>query len=181
MESLVLNYSSIPVSIVPCRRAVTLVMSEKAVVLESYPDIFMRSSSTVMPMPSVIQCTSSKYFPKKYVSILPFTRKNVYIRDHGCCQYCGHKVGLSSFSFDHVIPQCRGGKTCWDNIVICCMKCNSEKGSKSVNRYKRQLLRQPFAPRLNKAAPAHLVNKIAMEIPHETWVDYVYWSVILED
>jgi hypothetical protein len=60
------------------------------------------------------------------------------------------------------------------------MKCNAEKGSKSLSKYKRPLLRQPFTPRLDKAAPAHLVNKIAAEIPHITWRDYVYWNVILE-
>mgnify|MGYP001224177196 CR=1 FL=1 len=180
MESLVLNLMAIPVSIVPSIRAVTLVMSQKAVVLESYPDTFMRSASFSMQIPSVIQCTQSSYIPKKYVKILPFTRKNVYIRDQGRCQYCGRKVGLNAFSFDHVIPRCKGGLSVWENIVICCMKCNAEKGSKSLSRYKRPLLKQPFAPRLDKAAPAHLVNKIATEIPHITWTDYIYWNIILE-
>jgi 5-methylcytosine-specific restriction endonuclease McrA len=181
MESLVLNLMAIPVSIVPYRRAVTLVVSNKAVVLESYPDMRFRSASVDMLIPSVIQCTQSDYIPKRYVKILPFTRKNVYIRDQGHCQYCGRKVGLNSFSFDHVTPRCRGGLSVWENIVICCMKCNSEKGSKSLSKYKRPLLRQPFAPRLDKAAPAHLVNKIATEIPTKTWIDYIYWHVILEE
>jgi len=96
MESLVLNIMTIPVSIVPYRRAVTLVRSEKAIVIESYPDTLIRSASFSMQIPSVIQCTHSDYIPKKYVKVLPFTRKNVYLRDHGRCQYCGHKVGLNS-------------------------------------------------------------------------------------
>jgi hypothetical protein len=49
-----------------------------------------------------------------------------------------------------------------------------------LHRFKRRLLRKPFAPRLDKAAPAHLVSKIAAEIPHQTWSDYIYWNVILE-
>jgi 5-methylcytosine-specific restriction endonuclease McrA len=171
---------AIPVSIIHYRRAITLVVSEKAVVLESYPGTIITSTSVSMPIPSVIQCTHSSYIPKKYVNILPFTRKNVYIRDQGRCQYCGKKVGLNTFSFDHVNPRCRGGLSCWENIVICCIRCNSEKGSKSLGRYKRPLLRQPYAPKLDKAAPAHLVSKIATEIPHITWRDYVYWNVILD-
>jgi 5-methylcytosine-specific restriction endonuclease McrA len=180
MESLVLNTMAIPVSIVPYRRALTLVVAQKAIVLESYPDTLIRASSFSMQIPSVIQCTHSDYFPRKFVNILPFTRKNVYIRDGGKCQYCGHKVGLSSFSFDHVTPRCRGGSSCWTNVVLCCLRCNSEKGSKSLGKYKRPLLRHPYAPKLDKAAPAHLVNKIAAEIPHISWRDYVYWNLILE-
>jgi 5-methylcytosine-specific restriction endonuclease McrA len=181
MESLILNLMAIPVSIVPYRRALTLVVSNKAIVLESYSNTRVKAASIDMPIPSVIQCTRSTFIPKRYVNILPFTRKNVYIRDQGLCQYCGRKVGLNSFSFDHIIPRCKGGLSRWENIVICCMKCNAEKGSKSLSKFKRPLLRQPIAPRLDKAAPAHLVNKIAAEIPHKTWLDWIYWSVILEE
>jgi hypothetical protein len=59
------------------------------------------------------------------------------------------------------------------------MKCNSTKGRKSVAKF-RQPLVQPYAPRLDKAAPIHLVNRVAGEIIEKTWVDYLYWRVILE-
>jgi len=64
-------------------------------------------------------------------------------------------------------------------VVICCLRCNSEKGGQSLSKYKRKLIRQPYAPRLTKAAPAHLVNRIALDIPHITWRDYIYWGAIL--
>jgi 5-methylcytosine-specific restriction endonuclease McrA len=188
----------IPVSIVSFRRALTLVNSDKAIVLENYPNTLIKSSGfhanlispgyninrslnsvIEMPIPSVIQCTKSTYMPKKFTKILPFNRKNVYIRDNGRCQYCNKKVSLAQFSFDHVIPRCAGGKTCWENIVIACVHCNSSKGPKSVAKFKHPIT-PPYAPRLDKAAPAHIVNKIAGEIPHETWIDYLYWHVILE-
>jgi len=195
MESLVLNSFAIPVSVIPIKRAITLVATKKAIALANYENTIIRSSGIVihdsilmrsknslisMAVPSVIQCVHSNYMPKKYVNVLPFSRQNVYIRDGGCCMYCGRKVSISNFTFDHVIPRCDGGKTTWDNIVISCMKCNAQKGRRSVNNYKRALIRKPFAPRLDKAAPAHLVSKIAAEIPHKTWIDYIYWNVILE-
>lgn len=179
MESLVLNNGAIPVSIVPCMRAVRLILAEKAIVLENYPDTTIRSARIEMPVPSVIQCMHSTYTPRRFVNILPFSRKNVYIRDQGKCQYCGKKVGLSNFTFDHVIPRCAGGQTCWTNIVISCIKCNGAKGSKHTSKFKRPII-QPYAPRLSKAAPAYLASKLAMEIPIETWSDYIYWKVILE-
>jgi hypothetical protein len=38
----------------------------------------------------------------------------------------------------------------------------------------------PYAPKLSQAAPIHIVNKIAAEIPHESWQDFLYWEIILE-
>jgi 5-methylcytosine-specific restriction endonuclease McrA len=181
METLVLNIGLIPVSVVPIRRAVSLIASDKAVAMASYEGTGYRSAEGLfIPFPSVIKCTKSTYIPKHFTNVLPFNRKNVYIRDHGCCMYCGKKVSLSEFTFDHVIPRDSGGKTWWDNIVISCTKCNGQKGNKHVNRYKRQLIRAPYVPKLSKAAPIHVVKKLAAEIPHETWIDYIYWNIILE-
>ena len=179
METLVLNVAEIPVSVIPIRRAVTLILSDKAIIREAYPEMFYRSAIREIPSPSVIQCTHSDYMPKKYTNILPFTRKNVYIRDRGVCQYCGRKVSLSSFSFDHVIPKCLGGRSLWSNIVVACFRCNAAKGHKSTDKFKEPLTK-PYAPKLSKAAPAHLVNKIANTIPIESWEDFIYWEIILE-
>ena len=195
LQTLVLNSYSTPVSVVGSKRAISLVASEKAIALANYENTMVRSSNFVvddelltksksawisMLVPSVIQCVYSDYIPKKYVKVLPFSRQNVYVRDGGCCMYCGKKVSLSGFTFDHVVPRSRGGRTCWENIVVSCIRCNGQKGHKSIGDYKRSLIRQPFAPKLDKAAPAHLVSRIAGEIPHETWVDYIYWNVILD-
>jgi len=195
-KTLVLNKGGTPVSIVNSRRAVTLVNSDKAVVMAIYDGTLIRSSGSSlgvdcewlrkstnsvisMPIPAVIKCTKSDYFPKKYTNVLPFTRQNVYIRDHGCCMYCGKKVSLSSFTFDHVIPKSLGGTQWWDNIVIACLRCNNEKGNKPVGKFKPPL-RKPYVPRLDKSAPIQLVSRLAGEIPHKTWLDYIYWNVILE-
>jgi 5-methylcytosine-specific restriction endonuclease McrA len=179
METLVLNLGMIPISIVPVRRAISLIASDKAVSVADYEGQFYHSLNFILPVPSVIKCTKSDYIPKHFTNVLPFNRKNLYIRDGGCCMYCGKKVSLSSFTFDHVTPRQSGGKTWWDNIVVCCSKCNGQKGSMPVSRYKRQLIRQPFVPKLNKAAPSHVVRKLAAEIPHETWIDYIYWEIEL--
>ena len=178
LETLKLNVAAIPIGIVPYQKILYKVLTGNALVLENYAGTSIFVANRIMPIPSVIQYTHTNYMPK-FTRVLPFNRKNVYIRDRGCCQYCGKKVGLSRFTFDHVLAKCEGGKTCWENIVISCMKCNSTKGRKSVAKFRQPLI-QPYAPRLDKAAPLHLVNKVAGEIVEKTWVDYLYWRVILE-
>jgi 5-methylcytosine-specific restriction endonuclease McrA len=159
---------------------VSLYFAEKAIILAEYDNKPLRSPSFSMRAPAVIQCTHSLYRPKKFVRVLPFSRRNVYIRDNGMCMYCGKKVSLSNFTFDHVMPRCLGGLSEWDNVVVSCMRCNSRKGGKTPDKAGLSLIRKPFAPRLDKAAPAGLVSRLAGEIPHESWEDYIYWNIILE-
>ena len=45
------------------------------------------------------------------------------------CAYCG---GTSSLQWDHVIPLCRGGPDCFDNLVRACRRCNASKGAKPL-------------------------------------------------
>ncbi|MBD3320322.1 MAG: HNH endonuclease [Chitinivibrionales bacterium] len=181
MESLVLNAAGIPVSIVSWQRAVTLYYAEKAIILSEYENKILHSIRFSIRAPAVIQCLKTHYMPRRFVRVLPFSRRNVYIRDNGQCMYCGKKVSLANFTFDHVIPKCQGGKSEWNNVVVSCMRCNSRKGGRSVSHSGMNLLRHPFAPQLDKAAPANLVSRIAAEIPHESWEDYIYWNIILEE
>lgn len=197
LQTLILNIAETPISIVPYRNVLNRIYNNNAIILRSYEGTCIKSSgykmghfssgfnrdsnvsSIQMPIPSVIQCIHTDYIPK-FTRILPFTRMNVYIRDHGRCMYCNKKVGLNNFSFDHYIPKCRGGKTIWENILICCLRCNSKKGDRPAYKF-REPIRMPYAPKLDAAAPVQLVNKIAAEIPHETWTDWIYWNIQLED
>lgn len=179
LQTLILNIAETPIAIVPYRRVLSRVQNNLVIIKRIYENTLIRSSGGIeMPIPSVVQCIKTNYIPK-FTKTLPFTRRNVYIRDHGKCMYCGKKVGLNNFSFDHYIPKCRGGKTTWENILICCTHCNSKKGDRPADKFKEPI-RMPYAPKLDKAAPVQLVSKIAAEIPHETWVDYLYWNLILE-
>ena len=167
------NGGGVPIGIVPIKRAMSAVASKKAVSLANYKES--------VSIPSVIQFINTSYTPKKFTRILPFNRKNVYIRDHGRCMYCGKAVSLNSFTFDHVIPRCRGGKDWWDNVVVSCLKCNNKKDWHMLSECGMKLIRKPYIPILDKAAPSHVVSRIAFSIPHETWVDFIYWNIILRD
>jgi len=180
LETLVLNYAGTPISIVPYRKVLSRIRNKTAIVKQVYEGTCIRSAGGwSQPIPSVIQSERTNYIPK-YTKYLPFNRMNVYLRDHGHCMYCGKKVGLNTFSFDHYIPKSDGGTVCWENILLCCLRCNGRKGNKPANKF-RPPIRMPYAPKLDRAAPIHLVNKLAAEIPHVSWQDYVYWHVVLVD
>lgn len=59
----------------------------------------------------------------------------IWERDQGRCRYCGTPIIRPQFTrcsprgFDHVIPMARGGHHTADNIVVCCLPCNVQKGA----------------------------------------------------
>jgi HNH endonuclease len=196
-RTLQLTASGMPNAIVSCKRALAMVGDGRAIIRKSYTDeTVIRSSPSfvttrfgmaksgneliVMAIPSVIQCVKSEYEPRKFTNVLKFNRFNIYVRDQGRCQYCGRKVSLSEFTFDHVIPQSEGGITWWTNIVVSCTRCNGQKASKSLKKYHRKLIKKPVPLKIDKAAPEHIVNQLAADMPHETWLDYIYWNIVLE-
>ncbi len=179
VESLALNMAGIPMDIVSWKKAVTLWALGRAVVLAEYEDKIIRSPRFSMRIPAVVQCLDVKSIPKNFVTSLPLTRRNLYLRDNGRCVYCGQKISLASFTIDHVIPRSKGGTTEWNNLVTACMACNNKKGNKRWKRGEIFMTHQPFVPRLTKAAPRNLVNKLCFREPHRTWLDYIYWNVAL--
>lgn len=78
-----------------------------------------------------------------YKSKVPFTKKNVFIRDRYTCQYCGSHEDLT---IDHVVPSSRGGKTDFENCVTSCKKCNNRKDNKTPKEAKMSLARSPYQP-----------------------------------
>jgi 5-methylcytosine-specific restriction endonuclease McrA len=119
---------------------------------------------------------------KAYVPIkngVPFNRHNIFIRDEGRCAYCPERLRLSDFTFDHVVPQCKGGVTEWENIVCACQPCNTRKGSKSVREAGMVLKTVPRKPTVYEiAAKARKVGAYG-PTPKE-WIDFIYWESELE-
>jgi 5-methylcytosine-specific restriction endonuclease McrA len=92
------------------------------------------------------------------------------------CQYCGIKVSVDEFTFDHVIPRKLNGKTSWENIVTCCIPCNQKKADRTLREAKMKLSKDPVQPKnLPSGDPSLFCGG---DIP-ETWKDYLssfsYW------
>jgi 5-methylcytosine-specific restriction endonuclease McrA len=112
-SALVLNATYEPLSVVSSRRAICLVLGDKADLIE-HDESFLRSERLSLPNPSVIRL--------RYVVKVPYhrrtslSRRAVFARDDNRCQYC---AGIAD-SLDHVMPRSRGGLHIWENVVAAC-------------------------------------------------------------
>ena len=90
---------------------------------------------------------------------------------------CGVQFMTEDLTFDHVIPQSKGGKTCWENIVTACGPtgngCNPLKGNRTPEQANMPLLRKPKKP---SYLPMITVKMDVNNMPEE-WRPY--WSVDL--
>jgi 5-methylcytosine-specific restriction endonuclease McrA len=138
-RSLVLNASLQPLAVVPARRAVVLLLKEKADVVVSNGVVF-RSERMAMPAPSVVKLRYFVHVP--YRARAALTRRAVFARDGWVCQYCG----AAAENVDHVVPRSLGGLHVWENVVASCRRCNSRKENRAPKDVGMRLRRQPFVP-----------------------------------
>lgn len=137
--ALVLNASYEPLCVVPGRRAVVLVLTQKAVMVAA-GDGVLHSASTQVPVPAVLRLT--RFVKVPYRAVVPLTRKAVFARDGGRCVYCD----AAATSVDHVVPRSRGGAHAWDNVVSACGRCNHVKADRGIAELGWRLRRAPTAP-----------------------------------
>jgi 5-methylcytosine-specific restriction endonuclease McrA len=124
---LVLNSSYEPINITNWKRAIVLLLKEKAQVL----------SHRVIRLLNYVKIPLSKI-----VSHRP-SKAMIYKRDNNSCQYCGSTRHLT---IDHIIPKSKGGSEEWTNLVVACSKCNTKKGDKLLSQTDMKLIKQPKAP-----------------------------------
>ncbi|MBC7246515.1 MAG: HNH endonuclease [Actinobacteria bacterium] len=164
LRVLVLNASYQPLNLVNLRRAVVLVLKNKAEVIEE-GDGVLHSERLEMPFPSVIRLVYYVNVPYRTVSL---NRRAVFARDNHTCQYCGGRAE----SIDHVVPRSRGGEHSWENVVAACRRCNTRKMNRLPAEAGLKLLRKPSEPR------DHVwFLSLAGEI-HPTWEPYLETAMV---
>lgn len=144
MSVLVLNATYEPLSVVSLRRAVVLLLKEKAEIVEAAQAV-LRAQHVVLPVPLVIRLVY--YVRVPHLLGPPLSRRTILARDHYTCQYCGAQPGKSRLTVDHVVPRSRGGATKWENVVAACEACNRRKGDHTPEEAGLQLLSRPARPR----------------------------------
>ena len=126
-------------------------------------------------VPRIIRLLGYDKLPRQDVK---FNRRNIYARDGNKCQYCGKKMPTTDLSLDHVVPKSQNGKTSWDNIVCCCIKCNVKKGGRTPDQAHMRLITKPIKP---KRSP--VINIRLADERYGSWkqfLDNAYWSVELK-
>lgn len=140
MRTLVLNAGYEPLAVVSFKRALILVLNQKATVLAGAGNRRVRSAHSDFELPSVILL-------QRYVRIpnskrIPVSRRGVLRRDNYRCGYCSQ----SANTIDHVLPKSRGGADTWENLVACCLRCNNAKGDRTPQEIGWQLRVKPAMP-----------------------------------
>lgn len=164
-NTLVLSADFRPVLVVPRERAFTLLFSDKARVVAHYDDVFISSAHARHLVPAVIVLATPVKYRKTRIK---FTRRALYRRDNYKCQYCGDAFTAAELTFDHVIPVSRGGKTTWDNIVACCVRCNRKKANKTPAEAGMVVLNWPTPPDSLTFAEIHDISHVP-----EVWRPYL--------
>lgn len=161
MRTLLLDCNYFPVKIISWQKAMILLLSQRAEVIDEYQDKLIRTVSTSYKLPKVL-----RLFQKHQLSLnVKFTRMNVFFRDSFQCQYCSIKLPVAELTFDHVIPVSQNGGTNWENVVTCCRPCNFKKGSKTLKSSGLILLRVPRKPRWSP----ELCLRLCADDPIEWW------------
>ena len=135
-----LNATYEPLCVVPSRRAVVLVLDEKAEIVHATGEA-MHSERLAIDIPSVIRLRYLVKVPYRRRAAL--NRRAVFARDGNRCQYCGG----AAESIDHVVPRSRGGGHVWENVVAACRPCNARKRDRMLSETTMVLRRWPSAPR----------------------------------
>ena len=159
---LVLNATYEPINVCTVRRAVVLLLKEKAEVVE-HAEWDLRSASWTLERPVVIRLVTYVSIPRD-THRRKITRRAVFARDEWTCQYCGAR---SNLTVDHVVPKSKGGTSNWENIVASFAPCNRRKGDALPRQAGMRLLRQPRSP-----SPNVFIHVASPTIP-SAWRQYL--------
>ena len=141
---LALNASFEPLTMVPMRRALRLVIDGKAEIVEADADRLVRSERLSFPRPAIIRLTRFIHVPRRFRRQV--TNTFLFARDGYRCQYCGRPGAelrpRESLTRDHVVPMSRGGTNEWTNVVTACSPCNTRK----ANHMPEEIGMHPLVP-----------------------------------
>lgn len=143
MKVILLNQDYAYINSIGVRRALKLIAKGK-VTVEKFSERVIRTATIAIKVPLILRLV---YLVRQiYRKAVPWSKKNVMIRDDFKCVYCGAGRDLN---IDHVFPRSRGGKSTFENTVTSCVSCNTLKGNRSLreaNMYYRKRGFTPYQP-----------------------------------
>lgn len=189
--TLILNRNWQPVNVATVARSLTMVWNESARIVD--PDDFrlyqwadwarliprdgepfLQAVTFRMRVPEVVTLTR---YDRPRNTAVPFSRRNLFKRDHSTCQYCHHRPGSAELTIDHVVPRAQGGTSTWENCVLACVRCNARKANRTPDQANMKLKRVPQRPRWKPLYAAHGPRI-------ESWSRFLseaYWNVTLDE
>jgi 5-methylcytosine-specific restriction endonuclease McrA len=164
---LVLNATYEPINVTAVRRALVLMLKGVAQAEELHANE-VHSASRVHKVPSVIRLLAYRHIPQQSRAL---SRKNILLRDRNTCQFCGSVFPSSELTLDHVLPRSRGGRSCWENLVTSCYRCNNTKGDRTPEEAGLMLQRRP------RPFTLHTSRQLMRLMSHrdERWRKYLFY------
>jgi len=159
-QTLVLNATYEPLGVVSDRRALILVLNQRATIVEESETVLHYSGGEIT-LPSVVKLTKFVRIPYRHA--VPLSRRALFARDGGRCVYCQ----APATSIDHVIPRSRGGSHTWENVVSACHKCNHSKADRTLKEIGWKLRTLPREP----AGAAWRI--LGTGKPDSRWISYL--------
>jgi 5-methylcytosine-specific restriction endonuclease McrA len=220
---LVLNKHSVAVGVVSLQRAIIMLFSFDPKTLKPKAEIIdegcqpwtweewallrpednedaINSCQGRFKIPEIIKLSKYDKMPQHQIH---FSRRMIHKRDGSQCMYCRARPGTEELTIDHIIPRSKGGLTTWENCVLACVPCNSNKANRMPDRTTvvdhvkddhgklkevhvpaftvyfndktRKTIRQPKKPNF---------EVFRGEIPYKSWAQWLnvaYWNVELEN
>ncbi|MGA2482190.1 MAG: HNH endonuclease [Candidatus Acidiferrales bacterium] len=164
---LVLNATYEPINVTAVRRALVLMLKGVAQAEELHQNE-VHSAAHAHKVPSVIRLLAYRHIPQQSRAL---SRKNILLRDRNTCQFCGSVFPSSELTLDHVLPRSRGGRSCWENLVACCYRCNNTKGDRTPEEAGLKLQRRP------RPFTLHTSRQLMRLMGHrdERWRKYLFY------
>jgi 5-methylcytosine-specific restriction endonuclease McrA len=164
LKTLVVDSSFMARSIISTERAFVISYKGNAEVVADHPETFgLVNPNLQINKPSIIRVFK---YVNQQIHNVPLNRENVYKRDNYECVYCGCSTP-KLLTLDHVIPQSKGGKDSWDNLVTACRTCNSEKSDLTLEEYGKEIP-EPKRPHYL------MLMRSVIEIPKE-WEPFLFF------
>jgi len=76
---------------------------------------------------------------------VPLKVEQLIERDGPACVWCGRVLWRHELTLEHVVPRSRGRHLTPENALVGCRACNRRRGSRPVDAYVRELLREGAA------------------------------------
>ena len=141
MRTTILNLDYSVITISGWQKGMVLLLKGVVQPIEFWPNPILSASGDYYQVPKVVMV---KKFVKRNRRFVP-NKRNVFLRDDYTCQYCDCS-DPSVLTLDHVMPQSRGGRNTWENLVCACRPCNFKKGNRTPEEAMMPLKRKPKEP-----------------------------------
>ena len=142
---IVLNGDFTFLNTVSWRRGLRLWLTGKSEVLKYADKVIRCADGSELQIPLVVRLI--KVIRMIYRNRVPYSKRNIMVRDGHKCVYCG---ATESLTIDHMVPSSRGGKTSFENCVTACQPCNNRKGSRTTAESKMYPSKRPYAPTISE-------------------------------